>query len=81
MLLSGGVESTTLLHSLAADGTPVRALFVDEASAAAREKTAAAWQCRRLRVPLKTLDLRAIGRGFRTDQALKRHAPCRIAIW
>jgi 7-cyano-7-deazaguanine synthase in queuosine biosynthesis len=38
VLLSGGVESTTLLHLLAADSATVRALFVDYGQrAAARE--------------------------------------------
>jgi 7-cyano-7-deazaguanine synthase in queuosine biosynthesis len=42
LLLSGGVESTTLLHQLAQGGESMQALFVDYGQRAAPEERLAA---------------------------------------
>lgn len=74
LLLSGGVESTTLLHE--ALGAGDRALFLDYAQrAAAREWAAARAQCERGRVPLVRLDLAGAGEAFREGRVLRPHVP------
>ncbi len=75
LLLSGGVESATLLHLLARDRT-VFPLFVDYGQrAAAREREAARAQCRALGLVPKEIDIAALGEAFREDQERKLHVP------
>lgn len=76
LLLSGGVDSATLLHQLVADGEPVQALFVDYGQrGAAQERVAAAAQCDPLGVELVPLDLARVGEVFRRGQERKAHVP------
>jgi len=76
LLLSGGVESTTLLVQLADAGEPVQALFIDYGQrGAAEERRAAESQCARLGVELVTLDLARVGATFRRGQDRKAHVP------
>ncbi len=76
LLLSGGIESSTLLHQLAAEGEPVQALFIDYAQrAAAQESTAAHAQCGELGVELVPLELGNVGEIFRRGQDRKHHVP------
>lgn len=76
LLFSGGIESTTLLHQLVADGEPVQALFIDYAQrAAAQESTAAHVQCGELGVELVPLELGNVGQIFRRGQDRKHHVP------
>jgi len=76
LLLSGGVESTTLLHQLAQAGEPTQALFIDYGQRAAPlERRAAADHCEPLGVELVTLDLARVGETFRRGQDRKAHVP------
>ena len=76
LLLSGGIESTTLLHQLAAEGEPVQALFIDYSQrAAAQESTAAHVQSGELGVELVPLELGNVGEIFRRGQDRKLHVP------
>ncbi len=76
LLFSGGIESTTLLHQLVADGEPVQALFIDYAQrAAAQERAAAHAQCGELGVELVPLELGNVGEIFRRGQDRKLHVP------
>lgn len=78
VLLSGGVDSTTLLYQLRQGGAApaLRALFMDYGQrAAAREHAAVAHHCRALDVALTTLDLSAVGHAFRAEQTHKLHVP------
>lgn len=76
LLLSGGIESATLLHQLAADGEPVQALFIDYAQRAAAQECAAAHvQCGELGVELVPLELGNMGEIFRRGQERKHHVP------
>jgi 7-cyano-7-deazaguanine synthase len=76
LLLSGGIDSATLLHQLAADGEPVQALFIDYAQrAAAQERAAAHAQCGELGVELVPLELGNLGEIFRRGQDRKLHVP------
>lgn len=75
VLLSGGVESTTLLHQLYPQ-EPLRALFVDYGQrAAARERAAAERHCAVGGVQLSVFDLAAVGAAFRAEQTHKLHVP------
>lgn len=75
ILLSGGVESTTLLHMLAPDHD-LAPLFIDYGQRNARqEKRAAQWQCDRLGLPLDIMPAARIGAFFRGDASLSRHVP------
>lgn len=74
LLLSGGVESATLLHQHRAED--LRAVFIDYGQRAARaERAAAQWQCRAAGVGLVDLDMRAVGDAFRAGQSQKWHVP------
>lgn len=74
LLLSGGIESSTLLHDKRAE--PLHALFMNYGQRAAQvEAAAAAWQCEATGVPLTTLDLHAVGDTFRAQRAEKWHVP------
>jgi 7-cyano-7-deazaguanine synthase len=80
VLVSGGVDSTVLLHLVHANswlrGVPTFPLFIDYAQRASRrEQQAADWQCQQLGLALHTLDLARLGESFRDGQALKRHVP------
>jgi len=76
LLLSGGIESATLLHQLAADGEPVQALFIDYAQRSAAQECAAAHvQCGELGVELVPLELGNMGEIFRRGQERKHHVP------
>jgi 7-cyano-7-deazaguanine synthase len=76
LLLSGGVESVTLLHQLADAGEAVQALFIDYGQrAAAHERAAAEGNCARLGVELVALDLAQVGEVFRRGQERKAHVP------
>ncbi len=76
LLLSGGVESTTLLHQLARAGEPTQALFIDYGQRAAPlERRAAEDQCASLGVELVALDLARVGAAFRRGQDRKAHVP------
>ena len=75
LLLSGGIESATLLYLLVREG-PVFPLFVDYGQRAAeRERAAARAQCEALGLIPKELDMAAVGEGFREDQERKLHVP------
>lgn len=75
LLLSGGIESTTLLHIEARRASPV-ALFVDYAQRAADAELAAArWQCEAAGAQLRLLDMASVGEGFREAQTHKLHVP------
>jgi 7-cyano-7-deazaguanine synthase len=76
LLLSGGVESTTLLHQLAQGGEVLQALFVDYGQRAApHERRAAADHCEPLGVEVVVLDLARVGATFRRGQDRKAHVP------
>lgn len=74
LLLSGGVESATLLHEHRADD--LRAVFIDYGQRAARaERAAAQWQCTAAGLDLVVLDMGAVGEAFRAGQSQKWHVP------
>jgi 7-cyano-7-deazaguanine synthase len=74
LLLSGGVESVTLLHERRAEA--LRAVFIDYGQRSARaERDAAQWQCAAAGVELVALDMHAVGEAFRADQSQKWHVP------
>ena len=76
LLLSGGVESATLLHQLAQGGEQMQGLFVDYGQrGAGEERRAAAAQCEPLGVELVQLDLARVGPTFRRGQERKAHVP------
>lgn len=76
LLLSGGVESATLLAQLAAAGEPVQGLFIDYGQrGAVEERRAAETHCERLGVELVGLDLARVGATFRRGQDRKAHVP------
>lgn len=74
LLLSGGVESGTLLHQLR--GRAVTALSVDYGQRAADQETRHARAlCARLGIPWQGLDLRCLGAAFRAGQPHALHVP------
>jgi 7-cyano-7-deazaguanine synthase len=76
LLLSGGIESTTLLHQLARAGEQTQALFIDYGQRAAPlERRAAEDHCEPLGVELVALDLARVGAAFRRSQDRKAHVP------
>lgn len=76
LLLSGGVESITLLHQLAGQGEMVQALFIDYGQrAAVYERAAAETHCEQLGVELVPLELAQVGDVFRRGQERKAHVP------
>ncbi|MCL4799882.1 MAG: 7-cyano-7-deazaguanine synthase [Burkholderiales bacterium] len=76
LLLSGGIDSVTLLHRLVADGEPVQGLFLDYGQrGATQERAAAAAHCEQLGVELVPLDLAEVGRMFRRGHERKAHVP------
>lgn len=75
-LVSGGVESVTLLAEIVDRGEQVQALFVDYGQRAARyERHAAESHCMRLGVELVAFDLASVGEQFRNVQQKKAHVP------
>ncbi len=73
LLLSGGIESTTLLYEHA---RTAHALFIDYGQRAARaERAAARGACARLAVPLTCLDARALSAGIAAPGLLRAHVP------
>lgn len=76
LLLSGGVESVTLLHQLAAQGEAVQALFIDYGQRAAPlERAAVDAHCGELGVEVVPLELAQVGDVFRRGQERKAHVP------
>ena len=76
LLLSGGVESTTLLHQLAQSGEQLQAIFIDYGQRAEpHERRAVADHCERLGVEVVPLDLARVGDVFRRGQERKAHVP------
>ena len=75
ILLSGGIESSTLLHILHHQ-TGMHAVFVDYGQrAAAQEYEAALAQCTALGLTLIKLDMSSVGGAFRAGQSKKLHVP------
>jgi 7-cyano-7-deazaguanine synthase len=75
VLLSGGIESTTLLHQERRHHSPT-GLFVDYGQrGAARERMAAQVQCARLGVTLRELGMPAVGKAFREGLDRRLHVP------
>jgi 7-cyano-7-deazaguanine synthase len=75
VLLSGGIESATLLH-VEAPLRPTTALFVDYGQRAARrERAASRAQCATLGIELRSLDMASVGQQFRRGQTHKLHVP------
>lgn len=75
LLLSGGVDSVTLLHHLRRSGSVI-GLFVDYAQRAAeREHEVARFHCNALDVELEFLDLRAVAKRFIEKQVARLHVP------
>ncbi|WP_438037414.1 7-cyano-7-deazaguanine synthase [Sorangium sp. So ce128] len=75
VLLTGGADSTTLLHVVNARA-PVVPVFVDYAQRAAhREHQAAERQCVALGLSLRRFDMAAVGAAFRAEQEAKLHIP------
>lgn len=76
LLLSGGVESVTLLYDLVDRGEAVQSLFLDYGQrAATQERAAAEGHCARMGVELVPLDLAHAGEAFRRGQERKHHVP------
>jgi 7-cyano-7-deazaguanine synthase len=75
ILLSGGIESTTLLHRETAH-RQLLPLFIDYGQRAAQQELSAArHQCELLQQELKVLDMARIGEAFREGQSRKLHVP------
>lgn len=76
LLISGGVESVTLLADRIDAGESIQAVFIDYGQrAAALEREAAENHCERLGVELVALDLASAGEQFRNVQGRKPHLP------
>lgn len=75
ILLSGGVESTTLLH-IQHTQSDLHPVFIDYGQRAAmQEYQAAKVQCMQLGLTLKKLDMAQTGHDFREGQSQKLHVP------
>lgn len=76
LLVSGGVESVTLLADRVDTGESVQAVFIDYGQRSARlEREAAENHCERLGVELVALDLADTGERFRNVQSRRTHLP------
>jgi 7-cyano-7-deazaguanine synthase len=76
ILLSGGIDSVTLLHLKQREGAHLHALFADYGQrAAAEEWRAAHYHANVLAVPLTRLDLAQVGETFRSGQTQRLHVP------
>jgi 7-cyano-7-deazaguanine synthase len=74
-MMSGGVDSTTMLHRVHRTQLAVP-LFVDYAQKAARkERAVAEQQAAALGLSLQVLDMSAVGNAFRAHQVAKLHVP------
>ncbi|WP_455379901.1 7-cyano-7-deazaguanine synthase [Acidihalobacter prosperus] len=75
LLLSGGIESVTLLHLLA-DSGKIQPLFFNYAQRAVQpELDASKKNCDALGIDLQTLDLKELGNHFRQGEAWQPHVP------
>ncbi len=75
LLLSGGVESATLLHE-ERRSEDLRALFIDYGQRAARpERAAAVALCEATSTPLTILSLRGLGKALAPPGAWRPHVP------
>ncbi len=76
ILLSGGIDSVTLLYLKQREGAQLHALFADYGQrAAAEEWRAARYHANLLAVPLTRLDLAQVGETFRAGQTQRLHVP------
>ena len=80
VLLSGGVESTTLLYSMhkqaVVHGGSVLAVFTDYGQrGGAREREASRAACHRLGITLVELEAGQVGEAFRARQKQRLHVP------
>lgn len=76
VLLSGGIDSVTLLHLKHSEGAHLHALFIDYGQRAGREELrAASIHSTALGVPLQRLDMAAVGDAFRAGQTQRLHVP------
>lgn len=76
LLISGGVESVTLLAQLVDAGEPLQAVFIDYGQRAAKlERQAADSACTRWGVELVVFDFASVGEQFRNVQRRKAHIP------
>ena len=76
VLLSGGIDSVTLLHLKHSEGAQLHALFIDYGQRAAREELrAASIHSTALGVSLQRLDMAAVGDAFRAGQTQRMHVP------
>lgn len=74
LLLSGGIESTTLLHDR--HGPTLAAIFIDYSQRAVRhEALAARRHCDLLGIPMTVLDAHAIGRDINARRPARFHVP------
>ena len=60
IIVSGGMDSVTLLHYLMLQGKALTALSFNYGQRHSEELTCAAWQCEKLNVPHKIIDLGSI---------------------
>ena len=75
ILLSGGIESSTLLH-MQYGQNELHPLFIDYGQRAGEQEfSAAQQQCARLGLQLKKLDMAQTGHDFRAGQSKKLHVP------
>lgn len=75
ILLSGGIESSTLLH-MQHRQDELHPVFIDYGQRAAEQEfRSAQQQCARLGLQLKKLDMAQTGHDFRAGQSKKLHVP------
>ena len=75
LLLSGGIESATLLHERSGTGD-LHALFLDYGQRAARaERSAAIALCAATGTPLTVLSLRGVGKALAPPGPFRPHIP------
>lgn len=75
LLLSGGIESATLLHERSGTGD-LHALFLDYGQRAARaERSAAIALCATTETPLTVLSLRGVGKALAPPGPFRPHIP------
>ena len=69
LLLSGGLDSVTLLYQMHGDGEALHAVLFDYKQRHAQELELAKYHCRRLEVPFTTIELPALVGSQLTDGA------------